>query len=69
MCGKTGRRERLNLILNGEILEEVDSFNYLGSIVCKNDGVVENVISRVNEGAKVGTPSDLSVDVLYIFRF
>ena len=34
-------------------MEEVDSFKYLGSIVSKNGGVVEDVISRVNEGAKV----------------
>ena len=31
--------------LNGEILEEVDSFKYLGSIA-------SNVMSRMNEGAK-----------------
>ena len=53
VCGKVERRERLNLRLNEEILEEVDSFRYLGSIVGKNGGVSEDVISRVNEGAKV----------------
>ena len=53
VCGKVERRERLNLRLNEEILEEVDSFRYLGSIVSKNGGVSEDVISRVNEGAKV----------------
>ena len=35
------------------MLEEVDSFKYRGSIVSKNGGVVEDVISRVNVGAKV----------------
>ena len=30
--GKTERRGRLNLSLNGEMLEEVDPFKYLGSI-------------------------------------
>ena len=34
-------------------MEEVDSFKYLRSIVSKNGGVVEDVISRVNEGANV----------------
>ena len=43
----------LDLSLNGEMLEEVGSFKYLGSTVSKNGGVVEDVISRVNEGAKV----------------
>ena len=43
----------MDLSLNGELLEEVDSFKYLGSIVGKNGDVVEGVISRVNEGAKV----------------
>ena len=37
----------------GEIQEEVDSFKYLGSIVSKDRGVVEDVISRANEGRKV----------------
>ena len=47
------RRERLNLRLNGEMLEEVESFKYLGSTIGKNGGVVEDVIGRVNDGAKV----------------
>ena len=53
VCGKTERREHLNLSLNEEVLEEVDSFKYLGAIVGKNGGVTEDVKSRVNEGAKV----------------
>ena len=35
------------------MLEEVDSFKYLGSIVSKNGGVVEDLMGRVNEEAKV----------------
>ena len=46
-------REHLDLNLNGELLKEVDSSKYLGSIISKNGGVVEDVISIVNEGAKV----------------
>ena len=53
VCGRTERRENLDLNLNGEMLEEVDSFKYLGSVVSKNWGVVDDVISRVNERAKV----------------
>ena len=44
VCAKTERRGRLNLSLNGEMLEEVDPFKYLGPIISKNRGVVEDVI-------------------------
>ena len=37
----------------GEMLEEVNSFKYLGSTISNNGGVVEDVISSVNEGANV----------------
>ena len=53
VCGRTEKKERLDFNLNGEMLEEVDCFEYLGSIVSKNGGVVEDVIGKVNEGAKV----------------
>ena len=33
--------------------EEVDSFKYLRTITSKNRGVAEDVIGRVNEGARV----------------
>ena len=50
-CGRTERRDRLDLSLNEEILEEADSLKYLGSMLIKNGGVVNDVISRLNEGA------------------
>ena len=53
VCGRTKRGEHLNSSLNGEILEEVYSFKYLGSAVSKKGGVVDDVISSVNEVAKV----------------
>ena len=43
----------MDLSLNGEMLVDEDSFKSLGSILSKNGGVVEDVTSRVNEGAKV----------------
>ena len=52
VCGRTVRGD-LDLSLNEELLEEVDSFKYLGSIVSKNGDVVDDVISRVNERSKV----------------
>ena len=43
----------MDLRLNGEMLEEIDSDKYLESIGSRNGGVFEDVINRVNEGAKV----------------
>ena len=45
VCGRTKRQENLDLSLNGEMLEEVDSIKYLGSVVSKNGVLVEDVIS------------------------
>ena len=53
VCAKTKGGEHLNLNLNGEMLEEFDSFMYLGSIIGKNGAVVENVIGRLNERQSV----------------
>ena len=36
VCGKSQRGEQLNLSLKREVLEEVDAFKYLGTIVGKN---------------------------------
>ena len=36
-------------MLNGEALEEVDQFNYLGPVIAANDGVEADVCHRVNE--------------------
>ena len=43
---------RMNVTLNGEMLEEVDEFKYLGSVVAANGGVEADVRNRVNEGCK-----------------
>ena len=34
---------RLNVMLNGEALEEVDQFKYLGSVIAANGGVEADV--------------------------
>ena len=44
---------RLNVMLNGEALEEVDQFTYLGSGIAGNGGVEADVRHRVNERCKV----------------
>ena len=50
---KVMRCTRLNAMLNGEALEEVDQFKYLGSVIAANGGVEADVRHRVNEGCKV----------------
>ena len=44
---------RLNVMLNGETLKEVDQFKYLSSVIAANGGVEADVHHRVNEGCKV----------------
>ena len=40
--------------LNGEALEEVDQFKYLGTVIAANGGVEAHQRHRVNEGCSVG---------------
>ena len=42
--------ECMCMILNGELLEEVDCFKYLGSQVAANVGYERDVVHRMNEG-------------------
>ena len=43
----------MDISLNGEILEKEGYFRYLESTVSNTHSAVEDVINRVNEGAKV----------------
>ena len=52
-CTRNEDGARLNVLLNGEALEEVDQFKYLGSVIAANGGVEADVRHRVNEGCKV----------------
>ena len=52
-CTRNEDGARLNVMLNGEVLEEVDQFKYLGSVIAANGGVEADVHHRVNEGCKV----------------
>ena len=52
-CTRNEHGARLNAMLNGEALEEVDQFKYLGSVIAANGGVETDVRHRVNEGCKV----------------
>ena len=52
-CTRNEDGARLNVMLNGEVLEEVDQFKYLGSVIAANGGVDADVCHRVNEGCKI----------------
>ena len=51
-CTRNEDGARLNVMLNGEALEEVDQFKYLGSVIAANGGVEADVHHRVNEDIK-----------------
>ena len=52
-CTRNEDGARLNAMLNGEALGEVNQFKYLGSVIAANGGVEADVRHRVNEGCKV----------------
>ena len=54
-CTRNEDGARLNVMLNGEALEEVDQVKYLGSVIVANGRVEADVCHRVpvNEGCKV----------------
>ena len=49
-CSRYGNRHRMHVILNGEPLEEVDCFKYLGLRVAADRGCERDVVHRMNEG-------------------
>ena len=49
-CSRYGNGDRMHVILNGEPLEEVDCFKYLGSQVAADGGCERDVLHRMNEG-------------------
>ena len=51
-CSRYGNGDRMHVmhvILNGEPLEEVDCFKYLGSQVAADGGCERDVVHRINE--------------------
>ena len=53
-CSRYGNGDRMHvMILNGEPLEEVDCFKYLGSQVAANEGCERDVVHRMNEEYRV----------------
>ena len=53
-CSRYGNGGRMHGILNGESLEEVDCFKYLGSQVAADGGCERDVAHRLNAGIKQG---------------
>ena len=49
-CSRYGNGGRMHEILNGEPLEEVDYFKYLGSQVAADEGCQRDVVQRMNVG-------------------
>ena len=49
-CSRYGNRDRMQVILNGELLEVVDCFKYPGSQVAADGGCERDVVHRMNEG-------------------
>ena len=54
-CSRYGNGDRMHVILNGEPLEEVDCFQYLGSQVAADGGCERDVVHRMNEGYSLGS--------------
>ena len=49
-CSRYGNGDLMHVILNGEPLEELDYFKYLGSQVAADGGCERDVVHRKNEG-------------------
>ena len=49
-CSRYGNGDRMQVILNGEPLEEVDCIKYLGSQVAADGGRERDVVHKMNEG-------------------
>ena len=49
-CSRYGNGDRMHAILNGEPLDEVEYFKYLGSQVAADGGCERDVVHRMNEG-------------------
>ena len=49
-CSRYGNGFRMQVILNGEPLEEVDCFKYFGSQVAADGGCERDMVHRMNEG-------------------
>ena len=49
-CSRYGNGGRMNVILNGEPLKEIDCFKYLWSRLAADGGCVMDVVQKIHEG-------------------
>ena len=65
-CSRYGNWGRMHVIRNGEPVEEVVCFKYLGSQVASDEGCEGDVVHRMNEGYRAlgALKSVLSIDDL-----
>ena len=49
-CSRYGNEDRMHVVLNGEPLEEVNCFKFLGSQVAADRGYERDLVHRMNEG-------------------
>ena len=49
-CSRYGNGDRMHVILNGEPLEEVNCFKYVGSRMAADEGCERDEVHRMNEG-------------------
>ena len=49
-CSRYSNGDRIHVVLNGEPLDEVDCFKYLGSQVAADGGCERDMVRRINEG-------------------
>ena len=49
-CSRYGNGDRMHVILNGEPLEDVDCFKYVGSQLAADEGCESDVVHGMNEG-------------------
>ena len=52
-CSRNDVGASLNVFLNGEALEQVEQFEYLGSVIAADGGIETDVKHKINEGSKV----------------
>ena len=70
-CSRNEDGARLNVMLNGEALEDVDQFKYLGSVKAANGGVEADVRHRgckvldALKGVRMNRGLGMNVKVLY----
>ena len=53
-CARYGNGERMHVILNGELFEEVDCFKYLGSQVAAGGGCEMMRYTELMRGMEIG---------------